>query len=158
MGFTPPRRQLRGLSVDVAELYGKPHLGACYRGTGANAKAYRVLDGARCAICRWPATNAHHVPPLSKGRGFLLSTPRGEWLLRPSLFALCGSGTTGCHDGFHGGARFFPRWVWRDDRCARAWWGGDILSELAPHDPGIFAYGHWLVEDRLTGREYRFIR
>lgn len=158
MGFTPGRHQLRGLSVDVAELYGKPHLGACYRGSGANAKAYQLDEGARCAICRRPATNAHHVPPLSKGRGFRLVTPKGEWLLKPSLFALCGSGTTGCHNGFHGGARYEARWVWRDDRCAELWWDGSILAELGPHNPGIFAYGHWLVKDRLTGASYRIIR
>lgn len=158
MSYTPPASQLRGLSVDAAELYGKPHLNARYLGIGSSARAYRIDDGARCAICRRPATNAHHVPPLSKGQGFRLVTPRGDWLLRPSLFALCGSGTTGCHNGFHGGARFVPRWVWIDDRRAEAWWDGTILSLLEPHDPGIYAYGHWLVEDRLTGAKFRFIR
>lgn len=157
MGFTPPALQLRGLSVDVAELYGKPHLHAEY--TGGTARRYRMEEGARCAICRRPATNVHHVPPLSKGESFVLTAPDGEsWLLRPSLFALCGSGTTGCHGGFHGTARFQPKWVWKTDDDARAWWDGEILRCLKPHDPAIYEHGYWIVMDRYTGNRYRFFR
>lgn len=152
MRFAPEMRQLRGLSAEVAELYGKPHLGARYRGGGASAKAYRLEDGARCAVCRRPATNAHHVPPLSKGRGFRLVAPAGEWLLRPSLFALCGSGTTGCHDGFHGGARYVARWVWDAAEFERQWWDGELLGRHPPHDPALYLYGRWEIEDIKTGK------
>lgn len=156
MSFTPQSWQLHGLSVEVAELYGKPHLNACY--VGSSPKRYRMDEGARCAICRRPATNVHHVPPLSKGLFTLCGSDGGIWTLRPSLFALCGSGTTGCHNGFHGGARFKPVWVWKTDDDARAWWSGEILLLVPPHDPAIYEHGYWVVYDRKTGGKYRFFR
>lgn len=149
MTFVPERSQLRGLSVQVAELYGKPHIGAHYEGKGV--KTHKRNDGALCPICFSHAQSVHHVPPLSKGREFLLETPRGSWPLKPSLFALCGSGTTGCHNGFHGGARFEPHWVWRDDDCARAWWSGEILEAYQPHDKGLYLFGYWSIQDRRDG-------
>lgn len=147
------RSQLRGLSLDVAELYGKPGFGACY--TGRSVSSNRLEEGAVCAVCGKPATNAHHAPPRSKGL-FELETPNGSWLLRPSLLAVCGSGTTGCHGGFHGGARFFPRWVWDTQADMDDWWSGEMLTRLEPHSLGIYAHGHWEVEDRATGSVRRF--
>ena len=150
MSFTPERWQLRGLSLQTAELYGKPHIHAHYAGKGV--KTHKRDEGARCAVCRRAAQSVHHAPPLSKGREFLLSTPNGEWALKPSLFALCGSGTTGCHNQFHGGARYEPLWVWNDDEAAEEWWSGRILSMVAPHSPALYLYGKWAIVDRLTGK------
>lgn len=149
MSFVPDMWQLRGLPYDVAERYGKPCVGAHYRGHGARSNA--LDEGARCACCGRPATNSHHCPPLHFGQGFLLATPRGSWLLRPALIALCGSGTTGCHDGFHGGARYRATWEWRSDEFARMWWDGELLSRVAPHSPALYAWGLWRFEDRRTG-------
>ena len=148
MSAAPDRRQLRGLPLAVAELYGKPHIGARYR--SGSIRSHAMEPGARCAVCRRPATNVHHAPPVSKGP-FRLVTPAGSWELRPALVALCGSGTTGCHDGFHGGGRFEIRWVWDSDDAARAWWDGSLLAELEPHDPAIYGLGRWEIRDRLTG-------
>lgn len=154
MSYTPERRQLHGLSVGIAELYGKPHLHAVYTGSGIGS--HRVDDGAMCAICRRPATNAHHVPPRSKGT-FTLTAPDGSsWVLRPALFALCGSGTTGCHNGFHGAARFVPEWVWDSDADAEMWWSGEILRCVGPHDEAIYGYGSWAIHDRIMETSYRF--
>ena len=150
MSFVPSSAQLCGLSLQVAELYGKPHIHAHYAGKGV--RTHRMDDGATCAVCRRMATNVHHVPPVSKGL-FTLRTPRGEWELRPALFALCGSGTTGCHNLFHGGARYQPEWVWFLD-YQEAWWSGDLLKTYEPHDPGLFAYGRWVIHDRNTGTTF----
>lgn len=153
MTFVPERSQLRGLSVDKAELYGKPHVGARYRYV-SDPKSNRRDDGARCAVCGRPAESSHHVPPLSKGRSFVLETPIGSWRLLPSLFALCGSGTTGCHGLFHGGARYFPRWEWLTDEAAEAWWSGELLSRFGAHSPELYAFGRWVVSDAESGKTF----
>lgn len=86
---------LRGWSKERAELYGKPHLGARY----THDTAYEPTQ-ARCAVCGRRASNCHHVARRSWGKTFRLVTLNGVWELRSPLFALCGSGTTGCHGKF----------------------------------------------------------
>ena len=152
MSYTPEKYLLRGLSLEVAELYGKPHLGAEY--VGNTATIYRITSET-CAVCGRRATNVHHVPPRSKGRIFELLTPDGSHWLRAALFALCGSGTQGCHNGFHGGARFAVRWQWHDDYWAHKWWSGELLKEHKPHDPALYLYGCWVITDKQTGTELR---
>lgn len=141
--------QLRGTSLERAELYGKPHVGARY--TGSTAKSYeRTADC--CCICGRPAQSCHHVIPRGRGERFQLVTPNGTWSLRSPLFALCGSGTTGCHEGFHGGARYRARWAWDNIQYEQQWWDGLLLRQFAPHHPALYAYGRWEIEDRATGR------
>jgi len=144
-----------GLSYDVAECYGKPHIRAYYEGKGV--KTHRRENGAFCVICGKPATNAHHNPPISKGDVFLLMTKWGQFVLKPSLIAVCGSGTTGCHNGFHGGARYKARWVWDSDEFARMWWEGEFLKRMAPHSKALYRYGKWAISDSVSGavREFR---
>lgn len=137
--------QLRGVPKDRAELYGKPHVGARYVGNRYE------LTAERCVICGRQATNCHHIAPRRCG-DFALVTPRGTWRLRSPLIALCGSGTTGCHDGFHGGARYRPEWVWDEPEFEEAWWDGTLLCEHDPHDPALYAYGHWAITNTKTGR------
>lgn len=145
MTYIPPRELLRGLSLDVAECYGKPHIGCFYRNN--SVKSHTRNDDARCVICGRQATNAHHQPPLSKG-GFLLH----GYELRPSLIALCGSGTTGCHNDFHGGSRYEIRWVWESDKFAQMWWEGDLFEKgVRPHDKQLYLLGHWEITDKRTG-------
>lgn len=141
--------QLRGTTLEQAERYGKPHVGARY--TGKGKRDYERTQ-AWCCICGRPAISCHHVVPLGKGERFQLVTPNGTWSLRSPLFALCGSGTTGCHNGFHGGARFVPRWVWDNTLFEQQWWSGELLKRHPPHDPALYLYGRWEVEDRDTGR------
>ena len=71
--------------------------------------------------------------------------------MRTALFALCGSGTTGCHDGFHGGAWLRARWEWDTDEAAREWWDGGLAAEVGPHSPELFRYGRWVIEDADRG-------
>ena len=149
MSYTPPRELLRGMSLQHAELYGKPHIGAHYM--GADVKSHKALQGALCAVCGRPATNVHHVSPLSRGKTFRLETQVGNWDLKPALFALCGSGTTGCHNGFHGGARFKAEWVWDNDHEAEEWWSGRLLLMMMPHDPLLYLSGCWEITDLKTG-------
>ena len=146
------REQLRGLSIEKAELYGKPHIGAHY--TGHSATSYeRTWEW--CAICGRRAQSVHHVAHRSWGDRFELVTNNGEWSLRSPLFALCGSGTTGCHDGFHMGAYLRARWVWDDPLYQDAWWDGLILARFKPHHPAIYRYGYWAIDDLRDGTTIR---
>ena len=154
--FVPHSRQLRGLSYEVAECYGKPHIMARY--DGSSVKSHRREEDAVCVVCGRPATNAHHNPPLSKGDVFLLMTGWGRFVLKPALIAVCGSGTTGCHNGFHGGARFKARWVWDSDESAEKWWNGEFLKEMPPHSNKLYRYGCWRISDSRTGRETEYRR
>lgn len=145
------REQLRGLSIERAELYGKPHLGCEY--LGKTARKYQPTQ-RNCILCGRPATNCHHVQPLGRGEYFNLVTPNGQWKLRSALFALCGTGTGGCHGGFHDG-RFKARWEWNEPAYADDWWNGEILQWFKPHDLDLYQYGHWVITDRKTGIEWR---
>lgn len=140
-------RQLRGLSIDKAELYGKPHIGARY----TSGDRYG-LTADRCCVCGAPATNCHHVIPKSRGREFAMQTPSGLWMLRSPLLALCGSGTTGCHDGFHGGAFLKASWVWHSPIYRDAWWSGELLEAHSPHSPELYMYGHWAIRDSRANK------
>nr|WP_314638701.1 hypothetical protein [uncultured Olsenella sp.] len=142
-----PMARLRGLPIERAELYGKPHVGAAYVGS----RYERTTD--RCVICGRPAESCHHVAHRSWGQAFRLVARNGAWSLRSPLLALCGDGTRGCHDGFHGGARFFPRWEWDEERYRAQWWDGLLLARMHPHDPELYLYGRWVIEDRGTGME-----
>lgn len=135
--------QLQGLSADRASLFGMPHIGAAYRRSGGYAP---ITD--RCLMCGRPVSNCHHVVPRSVREVFVLDGHE----LRSPLFALCGSGTTGCHDGFHGGARYFASWAWDDPRDEDLWWDGTLLRHYLPHDVRLYGRGRWEIEDRLTGR------
>lgn len=144
MSYT--REQLRGLSAEVAELYGKPHLGAIY--TGSSATRYQATV-YRCIYCKHRlATNVHHVAPRSKGHTFKLVTPEATWELRSALFALCGSGTMCCHGRFHTGW-IKARWKWDSQEAEDAWWSGELLSKYEPHSPELYNYGGWVLEDKM---------
>lgn len=137
--------QLRGLSIDKAEIYGKPHIGARYVGN-----RYERTQGF-CCICGRPATNCHHVIP--RGRGdFAMQTPEGVQLLRSPLFAVCGSGTTGCHNGFHGGAFLQAKWVWNSPIYRDAWWSGELLRMYEPHSIELYQFGHWEIRDSRNNK------
>lgn len=153
MTYRPEEGQLRGLSYEVASKYGMPHLGCFY--SNSRIDSHRRHDGAPCAVCGKIASNAHHDPPRRHGL-FVMETPMGAFVLRPALIAVCGSGTTGCHNGFHGGARYEARWEWLTDEAARKWWSGWFLSHgYEPHDPRLYQFGCWLITDFKTGRTYR---
>lgn len=105
-------------------------------------------DGFKCAICGqpidtgWSGYSIHHRRMRSQGHGY-------DNLHEPgNLLTLCGSGTTGCHDKFHGGARLKAEWVWRSKVYEEAWWTGELLRVYEPHDPALYEYGYWLITDR----------
>lgn len=137
-------RVLRGTPYRQAVCMGMPHVHAHYNGPEAR-DCVRDRD-AECAVCRRPATNVHHEPPLGMGGGngtFTLTTPRGTWELRPALIALCGSGTDGCHGKRHDGLLRFE-WLWTDRSHEEKWWEGEFLSQgFEPHDPRLLDYGGW---------------
>ena len=124
------------LTYEKAMLYGLPHIGARYAHNGRKW----MKNGARkyertqewCAVCGEPATN-------------------GDFPLRSPLFAVCGSGTTGCHGGFHGGAWLKARWVWDLPEYGDAWESGELLVRFAPHHPALYCYGQWEIESRKSG-------
>ena len=154
MSFVPDRSQLKGLSYQVASLYGMPHLGGEYWADGVDS--YRRAEGSCCAVCGRPRPNVHHEPPKGKGRSFLLSTPMGQFVLKPALIALCGSGTTGCHGDRHAG-KLKIRWEWDSDEYAEKWWNGHWLSHgIKPHDPRLFQLGRYVFEKEGKEWEVRF--
>lgn len=137
-------RTLRGLSMERAEMYGKPHWLASYDSpnpTKEGISRYAMAEGAWCMVCGRPATNVHHVPARRHSL-FTLETERGTHILRPSLIALCGSGTTGCHGDVHDG-RIRIEWAW--DADGNDWWDGRLLEAFAPHDPELYELGRWQV-------------
>ena len=140
--FTPPSRQLQGLSLPVAECYGKPHVGAWYTRDDVDSYAH----SGDCPFCGRPSTNAHHCPPKGKSRSFLLLTEKGRHVLKPALFGLCGSGTTGCHGKIHG-KLLSIRWEWGSPAAAEAWWSGEILAHHEPHSPELYMFGWWVLSD-----------
>lgn len=154
MSFTPRMEQLCGLSYDVAECYGKPHIMAFY--ASSSVKSHKKEPDAVCAICRRQVGSVHHNPPLSRGHVFLLKTQWGQFVLKPALFALCGTGTTGCHNGFHGGARYKATWVWDSDEYAEKWWSGEFLKDIEPHSNQLFKYGKWVIHDARTGEDIEY--
>ena len=147
MSYVPHRSRLRGLSVEAAERFGKPCVGAFYAGRGI--ASHRLEEAAPCCVCGRPATNVHHWPPRSK-RTFHLSGLD----LRPSLFAVCGSGTTGCHGLWHEG-KVRADWAWRTEASARAWWSGLLLDAVGPHDELLYEHGFWRFEHVPSGRTWR---
>lgn len=153
-GIRPDASQLRGLSYAKAKLCGMPHLGASYAGGGIERT--RLGDGALCALCGRPATNAHHEPPRSNG-AFLLPTKWGMFVLKPALIALCGSGTTGCHGARHD-RRVAFEWRWADADAEALWWSGYLLSHgYPPHSRRLLDLGGWYAGSgdewtRIDGR------
>ena len=151
MSYTLPSELLRGLSYDKAECYGKPHIQAYY--ANASIASNRLEEDARCAVCGRIATNSHHVPP----RKFKTFRLHGNDL-KPSLIALCGSGTTGCHDGFHGGSRYVICWLWDMDELAELWWSGKLFEQgIKPHSRELYLMGGWQITDSVSGKSV-FIR
>lgn len=141
--------KLRGLSLEQAEKFGKPCIGAHY--TGRTAHDYTLEECARCAICGRPATNAHHEPHLGMGgrnSRFVLNADNESMPLLPSLIALCGSGTTGCHGLVHSG-RYKIAWEWFEDRFERDWWDGKMLCIV--QDPELYDFGQWVITDLDSG-------
>lgn len=135
--YIPETSKLQGLSLDVAECYGKPHINAKYTHAHRVDK-YTMIPDSPCAICGRMATNTHHHPPKGRGKTIMI----GHRKLRPSLFALCGSGVEGCHGMIHS-KRIKVTWNWIDDKYAEMWWNGDILKEIAPHSELLYNYGYW---------------
>ena len=150
--YVPPASLLRGLSVASASKFGMPNVGAHYEGRGVRTN--RLDDGALCAFCRRPATNAHHVPAVGMGARNATFELYGH-KLRPALIALCGSGTTGCHGECHSGV-MSVEWVWDEEEFAEAWWRGELLRELGPASPLLYDYGYWAI--KRPGSIVRLIR
>lgn len=147
--YQPDMQQLHGLSIQRAELYGKPNLGCSYKGNSRY-----MLHGDMCVICRKRmATNAHHIAPRSSGL-FVMDTEWGHFVLKSPLFALCGSGSTGCHNDFHGGARYEVEWQWDSDTWAQRWWSGWMLAHgYLPHSERLFNCGQYVISDKKLGTE-----
>lgn len=140
--FIPQSSQLQGLSLDKAQLFGMPCVGSHY--TAEDYRRYALNENACCVICGEKATNSHHVVPKGVARSFLLKTPIGQFVLLSPLFALCGSGSTGCHDKFHKHI-LEARWEWYDDRLAERWWNGKIPAGCFPGSERLFELGRYVI-------------
>ena len=144
MAYLPSMKALHGTPLQVAECYGKPHIGCGYK--SKNVNSHFIEKGAVCAVCGRSATNAHHWPPKGRCSTFTLNGMK----MNPALIALCGSGTTGCHGAWHDG-RFKALWRWDCEDAAMEWWE-DGFCGLAPHDPMLYRFGCWELYDLQEGR------
>ena len=144
-------RHYGGRSIEEAERYGKPCIGSVYTSQD-DTHRYRLDDEAVCVICGRKATETHHSPPLGASRLGLwtLRTPRGMFLLKPALFALCRD----CHERFHA-HRVTANWVWDAPEYEAAWWDGEILTKARPHSNELYRYGHWVFTWPGGGFTYR---
>ncbi len=133
--------KLQGISYDRAHLFGMPNIGAEY--ADYRSGSHRLLD-SECLICGRQATNAHHIVPRSVRKEFFV----GDRKLRSPLFALCGSGTTGCHGEFHGGARYKVMWEWDSEDDEERWWSGELLDLYGPHSESLYMHGKYVIHDR----------
>lgn len=129
-------------------LYGLPHIGCHYEGKSVNS--HKLDEDAVCVCCGKIATNAHHYPP----KGTAPVRHRNGYELKPPLFAVCGSGTTGCHDGWHGGARYEAWWRWDRHEYELQWEDGTLLDRHGPHSPALYYYGCWVIYDKKMDYEW----
>lgn len=134
--------QLHGFSREDAECFGKPHFNATYTDHGGTSLTRYVKTSMNCCICGRDAISTHHQP---RREYFTLSTPLGTWKLRPALFALCGTGTWGCHgDVEHNRIRI--RWKWDRQEGEDKWWSGELLDAYGPHSIKLYDWGCWEIE------------
>ena len=153
MSYVPPASALGGLSLPAAESYGKPHVGCLYGRDDVRSLVLDRRDGpVCCAVCGRLARNAHHEP--AGRRHLLMRTKMGAHVLKPAGFALCGSGTTGCHGRRHSGL-IRIEWRWDRDDYAEAWWTGTMLLEIDPHSKALYAFGRWVVTEGESEWEIR---
>ena len=138
--------KLHGFSIQEAECYGKPHLGARYTDKAGTSLTQYARDGRLCVICGRDSLNTHHQP--HRGTFTLRGDDGRDWVLRPALFALCGSGTFGCHGAIEHN-RIKARWVWDNPEAEAAWWSGELLEKYGPHNPALYLFGCWqfVLED-----------
>lgn len=151
--YIPTVEQLRGLSIEAAECFGKPNVNAGYLDS-IHIDRYFHNGQALCPFCGKPVTNAHHQPNRSKG---LLRI--GDTLLRPSLIGLCGSGTTGCHGKVHQ-RKLKIQWKWTDDHFAEKWWNGEVFYKIPPHSEELYEHGYWdfiEVKQHKINDSYRYL-
>lgn len=149
----PTSEQLHGTSARIAELMGKPHIGAHYE--REDYRSHALDEGARCVVCGRAAVDAHHVVPRGQASGFTVNTPLGRFVVLSPLIALCRR----CHDGMPSGYKLDrPRyelcWVWKSEQYEQEWWSGHTLAHICrPHDGFLWQEGHYLLTDKVTGQE-----
>lgn len=133
------------MNINREMLYGLPHLDCRY--TGESVNSHKLNDDAMCVCCGLPATNAHHYPP----KGTAPTRKRHGFILKPALFAVCGSGTLGCHNDWHGGARYVADWGWDEPQFKDQWESGELLERYGPHSMELYKLGCWTIYDKRTG-------
>lgn len=167
---------MRGVHIgrDVAVNYGMPHLGCRYTRDDVRATAFVENEEGwtPCAVCGRPAENRHHLPPRSTSScvdevgkrhpgSILLPTRYGQYVLKPALVALCGSGTTGCHGKVHN-RDIDIHWEFDTKEYEELWLQGWFLAHgidgylktkdgllfmkpLVPHSRELYKIGRWVI-------------
>lgn len=138
--MTPDATQLHGFTLQDAECFGKPHLGAKYTDKEGTSLTRYARFSNLCAVCGRDPLNTHHQP---RREFFTLRANGREWRLRPALFAVCGTGTFGCHGKIeHNQIRV--RWEWDSEENAEKWWSGELLEQFGPHSLELYRFGCWV--------------
>ncbi len=102
----------------------------------------------------------HHMTPKGMGGANKIMTIKSAsshktYKMDSSKISLCGSGTTGCHNDFHGGARLRITWEWASRPLMRMWFDGLFLdSGFIAHDKRLWEMGCYAVYERqlIQGR------
>lgn len=104
----------------------------------------------RCYICGRQSCeqgfhSMHHITP--KGSGSKTMELFGRKMESAQVY-LCGSGTTGCHNEFHGGAKYKMFWKWDHPELEKMWFDGTFLGAgVFPHSPNLWQYGRYEITE-----------
>lgn len=145
-----------GWPIEVLERYGKPCIGSVYTiKSKDDVNAYKRDSRATCVVCGQIATDTHHWP--EKSQSFLgcwcMRTPKGWFVLKPALFALCRN----CHEGFHN-RTLTANWVWDSEEARERWWAGEYRPAHAyiTHSKDLYMNGHWEFIDLARNRGFTY--
>lgn len=150
------------LDEDTAIKYGMPNIGCHYTRDDVAATAPDD-DWVACAVCGKTARQCHHEPPRSASRthdpktgrkmngALLLQTPRGQFVLKPALMALCKE----CHDKRHA-LQIEIAWQFDTEEYRSQWLDGYLLSRphIKAHGQNLYGYGCWHFHDKTTDRRW----
>lgn len=139
-------------SLPTVLLYACPNINAEY--TADRLDAYRWTgDYPECAVCGKTRRidGVHHEPPRSKG-SLLLSTPNGNFVVKPTLMTLCKD----CHGDRHDRAALSFAWEFDKPEDELAFLQGEFYKAgFREHDERFWQYGRLVIDSRGMKWEVR---
>ena len=124
-------------------LYASPNFNAKYRYDDIAATKWDG-DYPVCTVCGRTHGNfaVHHEPPRSRG-SLLLMTPRGQFVVKPTLLLLCDE----CHRERHDKGTLSFRWTWNTPEDMELYLSGELFAHgYREHDERFFEHGRLLAK------------